>query len=195
MLRNAVIAVVIGWAVLGAALAGYVLLFATFALADSPWNFPGDPPWFEVFVYAAGVATVVNAPLLVVTKRWSLGGFISLHKVSTVSTLLCLFVFTVAGVGILERHDARWAAIRNGIRQYGDEIAAAAGSKERVLTEAEFAEFKSRFLPTPVQLRLAGYGTVTLRMAHGVYPYVGVDFGDGANAFFDPRTMFCIYSD
>jgi hypothetical protein len=32
-------------------------------------------------------------------------------------------------------------------------------------------------------------------MAHGVYPYVGVDFGGGANALFDPRTMICTYSD
>jgi len=28
-----------------------------------------------------------------------------------------------------------------------------------------------------------------------VPPYVGVDFGHGANAVFDPPTMWCIYSD
>ena len=59
----------------------------------------------------------------------------------------------------------------------------------------EFRRFHDRFLPQPVSVALPGYGTVHLRMAHGVYPYVGVDFGGGANAFFDPRTMICTYSD
>jgi hypothetical protein len=100
-----------------------------------------------------------------------------------------LAIFIGAAGGILERHDARWAAIRSGIRQYGDEIAAAAGDKDRVLTHEEFDQFKRRVLPTPVQL--PGYGTVTLRMAHGVYPYVGVDFGGGASALCNPGTMIC----
>src|SRR5262249_42097167 len=100
-----------------------------------------------------------------------------------------------AAAGILERQDARWAAVRNGIRQYGDRIAAAVGDKDRVLSHEEFVEFKRRFLPTPIPVRLPGYGTVSLRIAHGVYPYVGVDFGGGANALFDPRTMMCTYSD
>src|SRR6266498_2107251 len=35
-------------------------------------------------------------------------------------------------------HDGRWRAVRNGIRQYGDAIAAAAGDKDRVLAQEEF---------------------------------------------------------
>ncbi len=50
-------------------------------------------------------------------------------------------------------------------------------------------------MPQPVSIRLAGFGTVSLRMAHRVYPYVGVDFGSGSHALFDPRTMICSYAD
>ena len=59
-----------------------------------------------------------------------------------------------------------------------------------MLTEEEFRRFHERFLPQPLPVALQGYGTVHLRMAHGVYPYIGVDFGGGANALFDRRTMF-----
>ena len=108
----------------------------------------------------------------------------------------CSFlIFAGCAAGILERHDSRWAAVRNGIHQYGDAIAAAAGDKNRVLTQEEFDRFHEQFMPQPVAVSLRGYGTVRLRMAHGVYPYVGVDFGNGANALFDPRTMICTYSD
>jgi len=92
-------------------------------------------------------------------------------------------------------HDARWREVRNGIRQYGDAIAAAAGSQGRLLTEEEFHRLHDQFMPEPIPVTLRGYGIVRLRMAHRVYPYVGVDFGGGANAIFEPRTMLCTYSD
>jgi hypothetical protein len=50
-------------------------------------------------------------------------------------------------------------------------------------------------MPNPVPVFLRGYGQVQLRMAHGVYPYIGVDFRDGGHALFDPVTMYCTYSD
>jgi hypothetical protein len=104
-------------------------------------------------------------------------------------------MFVISALGIAERHDARWASLRAGMREQGDRIAAAAGSRDRVLSHDEFIRFREEFVPTPIPMRLPGYGMVSLRMAHGVYPYVGVDFGHGANALFDPDTMFCTYSD
>ena len=165
-----------------------------FLLHPTPWNFPGDPPLFDVLLYPAGMATVVNAPVWLITKRWW-DRTSAVRTVSRTSVSVSLALFVVAAAGIAERHDARWSAIRTGIRQYGDEIAAAAGDPNKVLSHDEFVELKGRFLPTPVPVHLPGYGTVTLRMAHGIYPYVGVDFGGGANALFDPRTMRCTYSD
>jgi hypothetical protein len=104
-------------------------------------------------------------------------------------------MFVGAAAGILERHDARWAAVRHGIRQYGDTIAMASGDKHHVLSHEEFERLKQQFMPRPVPVLLPGFGMVQLRMAHGVYPYVGVDFSDASHALFDPTTMLCTYSD
>lgn len=166
-----------------------------FLINPTPWNFPGDPPLFDLLIYAAGIAAVSNlaAWLLVSRLRAGLGGLFA--SVPRLCSILSLAMFVGSAIGILERHGPRWAPIRTAIRQYGDVIAAAAGEKRRVLSHEEFEKLKSDFIPTPMPVRLPGYGTVTLRMAQGVYPYVGVDFGNGANAFFDPRTMICTYSD
>jgi len=111
---------------------------------------------------------------------------------SSIASFIAVFIATA---GILERQNSRWREIRNGIRRYGDQIAAAAGDKHRVLSHERFERFKQQFLPIPVAVQLPGYGPVRLRMAHGVYPYVGVDFSDASHALFDPRTMWCTYSD
>lgn len=185
------------WTVVGALVTAVVAFYASlfFAINPTPWNFPGDPPLFDLLIYGAGVAALVNVPLALIVNRLrghSRGLILSIPRLSSAAALIMLFA---SAGGILERHDARWAAVRDGIRQYGDAIAKAAGSKDRVLTEQEFRRFHDQFMPQPVPVILRGYGTVHLRMAHGVYPYIGVDFGGGANALFDPRTMICTYSD
>jgi hypothetical protein len=186
-----------GWTVVGAFVTVAIMfaggLFLT--MNPSPWNFPGDPPLFDVLIYGAGMATMVNLPLAgIVGRRFGQRSGLILSIPSLCSALAVIMLIGSAA-GILERHDARWRAVRTGIREYGDLIAAAAGDKNRALTEEEFRRFHTRFLPQPIPVTLPGYGTVHLRMAHGVYPYVGVDFGGGANALFDPRTMICTYSD
>jgi|KBSMisStandDraft_5_1062788.scaffolds.fasta_scaffold73669_3 hypothetical protein len=194
LLRNVVFA---AWALVGALFLGAVLLYGGFFFLahPTPWNFPGDPPLFDLLIYAAGIAVLVNAPLWLLARWLWTGPDGLVRSVPRACAMVSLAMFLTSAAGILERHDARWAAIRGAIRQYGDEIATAAGDKDRVLSHEEFEQFKRRFLPTPVPVRLPGYGTVTLRMASGVYPYVGVDFGGGANALFDPASMMCTYSD
>ena len=86
--------------------------------------------------------------------------------------------------------------MRTGISHYGEVILeASGGNKSGLLSKDEFARLKQQFIPSPVEVELAGFGPVHLRMAHGIYPYVGVDFGEGRNAFFNPNTMVCKYSD
>jgi hypothetical protein len=172
------------------------VVYAIVALGDRPWNFPGDPPIFDLLIVPAALSSVLALTLWLVLRR-------STKTTATrflASGILAAAIFSAAtcgacAAGILERHDARWTAVRRGIREYGDAIAAAAGDKHHVLTPDEFERLHERFMPKPIAVDLPGFGTVHLRMAHGVYPYVGVDFGNGANALFDPRTMICTYSD
>jgi len=81
-----------------------------------------------------------------------------------------------------------------GIATYGDLVAADVGD-HGLLTSEEFTRLIVKYMPVPIERQLVGYGLVRLRMAHGVYPYVGVDFSDSEHALFDPRMMICWYSD
>ena len=184
------------WAIVGALITVALMFYGGLFLAinPTPWNFPGDPPLFDLLISAAGIATMVNLPLAVIVgRRGQRRGLVL--SIPRLCSAVAVVMLIGSAAGILERHDARWRAVRNGIREYGDRIAAAAGDKNRVLTEEEFRRFHERFLPQPLPVALPGLGTVHLRMAHGVYPYIGVDFDGGANALFDPRTMICTYSD
>jgi hypothetical protein len=59
----------------------------------------------------------------------------------------------VAILGILERHDSRWAAVRNGIRIYGDRIGTAAGDRRKTLSDEEFEHLKRTIRPNSVPSR------------------------------------------
>jgi len=184
------------WALVGAAITAAIVFYGGVFVAGNPtpWNFPGDPPLFDLLVVAAAIAAAVNLPLAIVVNRFGPRRGLVLSLPRTCATL-AMILFVISAAPILERHDARWREVRNGIRQYGDAIAAAAGSQGRLLTEEEFHRLHDQFMPEPIPVTLRGYGIVRLRMAHRVYPYVGVDFGGGANAIFEPRTMLCTYSD
>jgi hypothetical protein len=184
------------WMLAAGAIAAMVLFYGLlfFSMNPRPWNFPGDPPFFELLEYCGIASVLLSIPLWLLARR--IAGtprlVLSAARMSSIASFIAVFIATA---GILERQDSRWREIRDGIRRYGDQIAAAAGDKHRVLSHEEFERFKQQFLPTPVAVQLPGYGPVRLRMAHGVYPYVGVDFSDASHALFDPRTMWCTYSD
>jgi hypothetical protein len=168
--------------------------FLSFSIHPSPWNFPGDPPLFDLLVPAAAMGAGLNVPLWLLSRKLR-GSPVSVRLISQLCSIASLTLLVVAGLGILERQAPRWSPLRQGIRHYGDAIATAAGDKHRVLSHEEFEIFKQQFIQTPVTVDLFGYGRVRLRMAHGVYPYVGVDFSDASHALFDPITMWCTYSD
>ena len=184
------------WMLVAAAIAAIIVFYGLlfFSINPTPWNFPGDPPFFELLAYFGVAPVLLSVPLWLLAHRFSGTPrlVISGSKLTSIASLIAVFI---AATGILERQDSRWREIRNGIRRYRDQIAAAAGDKHRVLSHEEFERFKQQFVPTPVTVQLPGYGPVRLRMAHGVYPYVGVDFSDASHALFDPRTMWCTYSD
>lgn len=190
--RNMLIAT---WALLAAGAAAYLAVEGLLGLLGDPWNFPGDPPFFDLLLYAAGVTTMLNAVSVAATTRWWPGPGRIARRASRLAFFVSVGLCCLSFGALAERHSARWAAVRQGIRSYGDRVAAAAGGRDRVLSAEEFGRLKARLMPEPVPVGLPGFGEVHLRMAHGVYPYVGVDFGHGANALFNPDTMECIYSD
>jgi hypothetical protein len=185
------------WTVSSAATITLTVLLAGSLLTGNatPWNFPGDPPLFDAVLYPAVISCVVSIPLWLVVRRrpWGLGHIVSGIEYAT--TMVSWLLLLVCTAGILERHGDRWTAVRNGIRQYSDAIATELGDRNRILTSEEFSRLHDKYIPEAVSVSLPGYGVVQLRMAHGVYPYVGVDFCCGGHALFDPRTMVVTYSD
>jgi hypothetical protein len=172
---------------------GGLSILAVVIYGERPWNFPGDPPVFDLLIIPATLAVGMSLPLWLLFHRAEVTGV--LRWVTSLAATVSLAICVLCAAGILERQDPRWSPIRNGIRRYGDAIAAEAGSKDRVLTAEEFKRFHDKYLPRSVPVQLRGYGEVRLRMAHGVYPYVGVDFSDASHALFNPWTMVCTCSD
>jgi hypothetical protein len=168
------------------------------SINPTPWNFPGDPPLFE-YLLAGAVANLVLVAVLWAVLRWTpvvvADSSSGLPRLVRQVLIYWVVIVLMCVAGILERQDPRWREVRVAIRQFGNAIAADAGDRHRVLTREEFLALREKHVPTPVPLSLPGRGTVYLRMAHTGYPYVGSDFGDGGNAFFDPLTMLCTYSD
>jgi hypothetical protein len=70
ILRTVVIA---AWVLIGALFFAATVLYAGlfFSLHPTPWNFPGDPPLFDLLIYAAGIATVINVPAWLLVSRFA----------------------------------------------------------------------------------------------------------------------------
>lgn len=187
---------VAAWATcLPAGVAGWLALIAA---RERSWFFPGDPPFPDLALFPAAVALALSTILMWACKRLpedpERATFLPVAIRGLIVVSLSAFLFCAAC--ILFRFSPAWKGVRDGIQRYSDAVAASAGgAKGRALREVEFTSLKQRVLPEAVEVELRGFGIVRLRMANGVYPYVIVDFGDGGNALFDPRTMWCIYAD
>ena len=158
--------------------------------------FPGDPPVAEFAFMFAPVGVLLCLGVLAVSPYLA-GGRVPVRPLRIASgamlLVLCLSSFIATG-SVLYRFSPAWNPVRTGIRRLGDQILAASGG-DRTLTSTEFDRLKQRFVPKPIPVPLAGFGTVHLYMGSTAYPYIGVNFGQGRNADFDPDTMICTYSD
>jgi hypothetical protein len=97
---------------------------------------------------------------------------------------------------ILGRHFGEWGALKREIARHAARVSAAAPDARRLLTHQEFLELRARLMTPPATFRSAAFmEPLRIRMMEGGYPYVGVDYGTGRNAVFDPLTMVCTYSD
>lgn len=165
---------------------------------DSIWYFPGDPPVFE------GIATLCLLALGCLAALWALTFAVTLsgrlrryrRKMNISVTLLMIPLavsLLIAGLCISRRSFGEWAELKKLIQDYSQRVSSEveAGQDPQQLAALELKllspapTFKFKALREPVRLRLI----------QTTPPYVGVDFGDGANAVFDPVTMICTYSD
>jgi hypothetical protein len=118
------------WTIVGALVTVVIFFYGGLFLAMNltPWNFPGDPPVFELLISGAVIVAVVNLPLAMIVGRFGQCSGLVLST-SRLCSRLAVIVLVASAAGILERHDARWRAVRDGIREYGDLIAATAGTE------------------------------------------------------------------
>ena len=194
----------IGLAVVGTVLGTIIGVLAcastSAGVADRAWLWPGDAPTLDlgfVFGLCGLVPALVGCALFRRELRADrLGSAARLpFGTATAGLGLVLCSLLISGAAIGYRHTPAWQQVRAAIMHYGDEVAADVGDRTRVLSREQFDTLRQKHVPRPIPVVLPGWGVVHIRMAHAVYPYVGVDFGEGRNAFFEPRSMLCTYSD
>lgn len=167
-------------------------------LRNSIWYFPGDPPVFEtlatIALLAGAVLVVLGGLIFVATYPKALRRFrrSSLRWISwSLAVLAIPLAFATFGIG--RRHVGEWAELKALISHYSGLVAA---EVERGGGTTQLPALEMRLLNPPPTFQFEGYpGPVQIRIMQTTPPYVGVDFGNGANAVFDPRTMVCIYAD
>ena len=172
----------------------FALIGVPFLLVGQPWLAPGDPPIFDMLVELGIVPVVLSACAWCASQVWQGPGRLAL-RLARASFVVSATLVVVGALGVAERHGPRWSAIRSVIRHHATEIDEAVGGRGRVLSRAEFEATRQRFMPRPVPVWFAGVGFVLVRMAHGAYPFVVVDFGEGIHVEFEPVTMWSIYAD
>jgi len=198
--RPVLIAVAATGTVFGTIIGVIVLLGALAGVADEAWLWPGDGPTLDLSLILGlcglAPASIGSALFWREMREDRLGRAARLPFATAIIGLgLMLMGVLIAGAGVGYRQTEAWRPVREAIVLYGDEVAADIGNRNIVLSSEQLAAMREKYLPQPLPVNLPGWGTVRIRMAHGNYPYVGVDFGEGRNAQFDPRTMLCIYSD
>lgn len=167
-------------------------------MKQSYWYFPGDPPVFDILPYLGALYAVLGCVLFLSTfmlvRRWRpVARWIALFLVGS-GVVVALPGLVVIG----HRHTSAWEPVRSAIRHHARVIGEAVREQRLTLplSNVAFERLRAMYLPNDQVVHLAGWERpVRLRMAHGVPPYVGVDFGGGAYALFDSKTMVCTYSD
>ncbi len=164
--------------------------------------FPGDPPTVDLFfmlalvgwpliAFTLGAAFVLDrrgAPARTFFRRG--------RRIAGVLVGLSFLALSPVTVRIAGRHFGEWGELKALLRESEASVLAHVQPRGETLTPEEVERarhwmlsnsvyFQFKELPRPVQIRVMSNGP----------PYVGVDFGNGQRALFDPMTMICKYSD
>lgn len=147
------------------------------------WYFPGDPACAEVGVEVGLVGLVGASAFFIVAWRLGWTGRLWLRVPAVTAIGLAAAALMAPLACIAQRHFGEWSRLRAFVWQQV-EIARAEGLD--VLPFQPPLEIRFAGRPEPARIR-----SVTT----GRWPGVLIDFGNGGNASFDLRTMWCDYSD
>ena len=169
------------------------------ALTARPTAIPGDPPladivlevalcgWLFILIGFCGYFVVRHEADLVV-RLW--------RRVLPPLTVVSFLALAPAVAQVGERHFGEWRQLKSLLRENEARVQQLTGRTEGMLSEEERVRVRAWFLEHPVSLRFGSEPEpVQIRLMHGMPPYVGVDFGQGRSAVFEPVTMLCLYAD
>jgi hypothetical protein len=147
---------------------------------------------------------VVIGFLLPIGLLWALGKLLGrrprlkciyrvVRALQTVTVALAVTIGWYADGAIVGRHFGEWGHLKLELARHA-EMASGLAPHRGLLAHEEFEAIRAR-MPTPSLAFTSFSGPVRIQMMAGGYPYVGVDYGAGRNAVFDPLTMVCTYAD
>ncbi|CAM4313508.1 hypothetical protein COEX109129_17940 [Corallococcus exiguus] len=167
-------------------------------LADSHL-FPGDPPAADMLVEVAlcGWLFILVGHCFFFLARKEPDRIVRLWRwVLPPLTLLSFLAMSPALAEVAGRHWGEWGRLKAMLQDNEIRVRAFSSRADGALSEEEFARAKAWLQEQPVLFRFtAEPEPVRIHMRRTVPPYLGVDFGDGQNAVFEPVTMLCVYSD
>lgn len=147
------------------------------------WYFPGDPAVAELAITMEG--TALAAVIAAAALLFALG--LRRDRRTRVVLMVCFTLPAVSAsipiASIVNRHIGEWSPFRAMAWGYVET------ARSRGATRQEFnnpPEFRFAHWAGPVKLRA---------VTSGRWPTILVDFGNGGNAEFDLRSMWCTYSD
>lgn len=177
-----------------------------------PWYFPGDVPFSDValpLLLVAGLVCLFFSAVYIVWLRrrrvsgkkpggWVLmvlaGGLCFLLNAVTIPPLFhCMAVLG-------HRHVGEWGRLRQRLLYHRDVVTRHTRSlglkPSDSLSPRQFEDLRRALTDLPEEFTFTDLAKpVRIRLAMTCDPYLYVDFGEGANAAFDPITMICLYSD
>lgn len=176
------------------------LLGVSLIFVQPPWNFPGDPPLFDMARDALPwvlLTTGVPALLIAVGRGTRHPESRAVFRVLRAVVGVNLLFWAMAWTSMLDRRGPRWEGVRNAIRDRAARVEARTPASARALDAEGLRSFQQEITSAMPNewVNLPGHGMVILRPV-GYYPWVGVDFGNGGFAVFeDLETMECGHSD
>ncbi|NNB86332.1 hypothetical protein [Corallococcus exiguus] len=190
----------LGWFVpsVGVAVVLIGLGLAGFSSLDSH-PFPGDPAVADLLVEVAlcgWLFLLVGYGFFFVARKES-DRIVRLWRwVLPPLTLLSFLAMSPALAEVAGRHWGEWGRLKTMLQDNEPRVRAFSSRADGVLSNEEYERAKVWLQEQHVAFRFKTEPEpVRIRLMMTVPPYLGVDFGQGQNAVFDPVTMLCIYSD